>query len=440
MSVDKLNILVLHRLGDPDVSSAFLKNHVFALKNYFPENNYIYHDVDLSLPEYVRTAQFDVIVLDVTLLCARWAGEGEYMRIRQEYGFVRETTSVKIAFPQDEYDCSLLLDQWMCDWNVDVVYSVISEHWDVLYPEFSKRGEIRLGYTGYIDDSLADMVRKPFAQRQIDIGYRARKLLPYFGRIGEVKWSIGFDVETRALKYGLQTDIRLGQAGFLCGSDWLNFINNCKFTLGSNSGSSLMDPYGEIQGLVKAYVRKHPEALFDEVEAACFPGQEGKYAFTAISPRVLEAGMLDSCQILVEGSYSGIISPWQHYIPIKADASDFEDVYRAMSDTGLVAGLIRNCRESLLDTKALRASCAAANVIELIRELVASKQITTNGSEIVKLCRRYEVETLSQYRKLWRRKAIALQLANRLREYPWVFDMAKATRDQLRILHAFVSR
>src|SRR3990167_3469509 len=199
--MSKLNILILHRLGPVHLAPLFLQRHVFSLKTYFPEHNYIYHDAHLPAPEYIKDASFDAIILDVTFLCARWAGETVYNKIRAGFAFVRDSDAVKIAFPQDEYDCHRILDDWMCDWNVDVLYSVISSNWSLLYPRFHQ--------------------------------------------VGEIKWSIGTAFSNEAKKFSLKTDIVLGDEGTLLGRSWLDFINDCKFTLGANSGSSLLDPFGD---------------------------------------------------------------------------------------------------------------------------------------------------------------------------------------------------
>ena len=341
--MERLNILVLHSLGHPETASHFLRKHVFFLRTYSPDHNYVYHDAALPLPQYVSEAVFDAIILDVTFLWKRWASPQQFLLFKNLYDFVKYSDSVKIAFPQDEYDCNEILDDWMCDWRVDVVFSVISSNQDILYPQYHKIGEIKLGYTGYVDESLVCMERKLFSEREIDLGYRAKKLPPYFGRIGETKWTIGRDVVCQCRNRDLKIDIVLGEHGTLFGRDWLDFINNCKFTLGTNSGSSLLDPRGDIQRRVKAYLAKFPAASFEEVEEHCFKGLDGRHSFTAISPRVLEAAVLDSCQILVVGAYSGMVQPWEHYIPIGDDASNFIDVLQAMQDRSLVLRLIKNC-------------------------------------------------------------------------------------------------
>ena len=367
--MSKLKILVLHSLGDASASPAFLAMHVAALRRYFPQHEYVFHDTTVESASDLTGLEFDAVILDVTFLWARWAEDNRLEAIKRDYGFIKDLQAVKVALPQDEYDCNAVLDDWMCEWKVDVVFSVIDGNWNVLYPKYSKAGTIRLAYTGYIDDTLLYFRPSRWADRPIDIGYRARKLPPYFGALGENKWRIGQVVNGLAIRAGFVTDIVVGDGGALLGDSWLKFINDCKFSLGANSGSSLLDPTGSIQRSVRAYLKEHPEAPFEEVEESCFPGLDRMHEFTAISPRVLEAGMLESCQILVEGSYSGILKPWEHYIPIRTDASDFDSVAEAMRDHALCARLIGNCKAALLDFNGLRYESYAKAIMDAILEM-----------------------------------------------------------------------
>jgi len=399
--MERLNILVLHRFGHPDLAPAFLGGHVFSLRHYFPEHHYIYHDVHLPLPNFVKETAFDAIILDVTLLCIRWAPDRVRQKFFSDYDFVRSSPAVKIALPQDEYDSHRVLDEWMCDWEVDMVVSVISSHREVLYPRFHQKGRILSGYTAYVDDRLLSIAAKPFDRRSIDIGYRSRKLPPYFGRIGEEKWRIGELVKERGAGSQLKIDISLGEKGMLQGAAWFDFINECRFTLGANSGSSLLDPDGEIQRSVRAFLAGNPEAGFEEVEKNCFPGEDGRYRFTAISPRVLEAALLESCQILVDGEYSRLIEPGVHYIPIRADASNFDEVVEAMADRGRVDAMIRDCRAAILDCKELRASEQARILIEQIRRCLPGMPIAERDRGAA-ISARYAEEMEGKYRRFRR--------------------------------------
>jgi hypothetical protein len=428
MSADWLSVLVLHSLGAPGLAPASVVSNVFYLQRYFPEHKYLYHDTNLPLPQYVSAAAFDAIILDVTFLCARWNGQTQFDKLRRDYAFVGDSHSVRIANPQDEYDSHLLLDDWMCEWKVDVVFSVVSSGWDVLYPRYCNVGDIRLGYTGYIEDSMLSRVRKPFLQRRIDIGYRAKRLPPYFGRIGENKWTIGRDVAGAAAKYGFKTDIVLGNAGFLLGDAWLEFLNDSKFTLGANSGSSLLDARGDIQRAVRSFVEKHPDASFSEVEANCFPGLDGAHAFTSISPRVIEAALLDSGQLMVDGEYSGIIKPWEHFIPIRSDASNFHEVQSVLRDESFVGQMIARCRETVLSIDDLRYRNKAKSVLGLIGDLKSRKNCLSNLAMINDVVLRYHEEMDDKYRALWRRRRLLRSLSSSLDNYPRLRDILRRTK------------
>lgn len=430
--MEPLSVLVLHRLGNPSIAPLFLQRHVFALKNNFPNRSYIYHDISLPLPDYVQATEFDAIILDVTFLCVRWAPQDFFSKVRHDYAFVKQSNCVKLAFPQDEYDHHLDLDDWMCDWGVDVVFSVIPDHWDVLYPRYQRQGEIRLAFTGYLDETLINRSPKPFSTRSIDIGYRATKLPYYFGRLGQTKWTIGRDVAERCINLGLKTDIVLGSHGKLFGPAWLDFIENCKFTLGANSGSSLPDPRGEIQERVKRLLQRNPNASFEEVEKACFSGLDGQYTFTAISPRVMEAALLESCQILVEGNYSGLIEPYEHYIPIAPDASDFENVRAAMLDRALVDRLIKNCRQTILDTKQLRYRHKARSVLELIADLAHKKNVKSNHEHVCAIARRYERDMAGKRARYWLVQSARSKLSDLLEHAPSIARILRETRNRLR--------
>ena len=417
--MDKLNILILHSLGDIESAPLFLRHHVFLLHKNCPEHNYLYHDTALPLPSYLGETTFDLIILDVTFLCARWSAPKVLSRIKKEYEFVKYSDAVKIAFPQDEYDCNEILDEWMCEWNLDIVYSVISEHWDVLYPKYHKFGNIRLGFTGYVDESLIDRRRKPIKERTIDIGYRAKKLLPYFGRLGETKWTIGRDVAERAKALGLNVDISVGDKSTLFGEAWFEFIDNSKFTLGANSGSSLLDPRGKIQHNIRNYLIYHPGATFSEMEELFFKGLDGKFQFTAISPRVIEAALLDSCQILVEGEYGNILIPGEHYIPIKDDASDFEQVLAAMKDRSLVDQMISKCRSTILDTADLRSRNMARKILELAADFVSRKNVRSSAKDVEAVINKYKAEmTRERYDAVWRKRKLRQNVVGLLRDHP----------------------
>ena len=117
---EPLNILVLHRLGDPRAWRTSVRDLEFLLPDHAPAHRYIVHAADQRLPQYITDLRFDGIVLGPTFLCARYARHtfGEVLR---DYDFIKHSDAFKIAMPQDDYDGHAVLDRWMVDWRVDRV-------------------------------------------------------------------------------------------------------------------------------------------------------------------------------------------------------------------------------------------------------------------------------------------------------------------------------
>ena len=300
---DKLNILVLYQMGDPKYWRSAVRDLEFMLPVHAPAHHYIMHSGDMPLPEFVKEIEFHGIILGPTFLGNRYNADA-FARVLRDYDFIRTSNAFKIALPQDDYDCSGILDRWMVAWDIDVVYSVCPNHWDILYPKFSSKGCIKLGYTGYVSERWVESWKspKPFEDRKIDVSYRAKRLPPNFGSIGHIKGAIGDLFKSKVNGLGLKLDISTDTRDMIPGGKWHKFIENSKFCLATNSGSSLLDPEGEIRSKVNQYLLHFPDADFDEVEKNCFPGEDGKYVFTTISPRNIEAALAKTVQLATPGS------------------------------------------------------------------------------------------------------------------------------------------
>ncbi|MCM8831849.1 MAG: hypothetical protein NC918_06635 [Candidatus Omnitrophica bacterium] len=430
---DKLNILVLHWLKDPAEAQDFLLKLVYFLKKYKPEHNYIYHDISLPIPEYIKDLNFDAVILDVTLLCLRYPCHKKHFKyFIENFSFIKYLNALKIALPQDDYDCSKILDDWMVDWKVDYLFSPLAENQDInlIYKNYSQIGKINLSYTGYIDDDFFHLLNraKQFNNRNIDICYRARKLPPYFGWIGELKWRIADIFKEKAKSFNLKLDISYHDKDTIIGKKWYDFLGDSKFTLGSLSGSSLIDPVGEIQENVKNYCAKNPNYSYEEVERLFFPGED-KYNFTAISPRNIEAAFTLTGQILIEGPYSGIMKPWEHYIPLKKDCSNFYEVLKAIQDKDYIRKMIKNCYENLLDCKKLYYSNFAQNLIDIIME---HKRTTLRDIEsFEKKILLYNDEMRKKYKKLFMKRRTIKKIKNLIINFPTIHKIAKRIYNKL---------
>jgi len=67
-----------------------------------------------------------------------------------------------------------------------------------------------------------------------------------------------------------------------------------------------------------------------------------------LTPRHFEACITRTCQILLEGSYNGVFQPWRHYIPLKNDYSNLDEVFEALADDNLVDRIADQAYEDIV--------------------------------------------------------------------------------------------
>jgi hypothetical protein len=387
-----LNILVLHAMGPPATWRQAIVDLELAIPRRAPGHRILVHNAARPLPSFVKRLDVHGIVLGPTFLCARYA-PALYARRREEYDFIARSPAVKIALPQDDYDCAAILDRWMVEWNVDRVQTVCPDHWDALYPRYRAHGgRITLGATGYITPELLARSHfpKPHAEREIDVFYRASCLPPNFGSIGHIKGAIAGRFARAFQDTVLRLDISVEARDVIHGSRWHDVLESSRFTLGTPSGSSLLDPEGEYRARVNRFLEDRPDASFAEAAEACFPGQDRRFVFTAISPRTFEAALLHTGQLLVEGTGGGFLEPDEHYIPLREDCGNRDDVLEALQDRSAVERMVRRCRDALLARPELRIETHVADLLQDIEHGAAESGLRSGDRAFTRAKEKYE--------------------------------------------------
>lgn len=157
--------------------------------------------------------------------------------------------------------------------------------------------------------------------RSIDIGFIGNlyhKLIGDMERTNLIRFfqAVGADL-------GLNCDIRTHRLPF---KQWRQFLNNCKGIIGAESGTYYLDKRGSVIENAIAYNKANPSASFEEVFENVFKNSKNTFPGKTISSRHFEAIGVKTCQILVEGDYAGILHANVHYIAVKKDLSNIEEV------------------------------------------------------------------------------------------------------------------
>ena len=264
---------------------------------------------------------------------------------------LRRFRGLKVQFIQDDYRWVDRATAAARDAGINVLFTVAPEPAAGRLYDASLPGVRRVEtLTGYVPDNLRNRALKPLGERAIDIGYRARDLPYWLGRLSREKAVIGQRFLELAPAYGLRCDIGWREHERIYGSQWIEFVSSSRATLGTESGASIADFDGSAEMAVRTYLRNHPAAPFEEVHEAVLRPYEGNVVVNVISPRVFEAASLGTAMVMFPGHYSGIVSRGDHYIALERDFSNMDDVVAQLRDDDLVAAMTARAHEELIES------------------------------------------------------------------------------------------
>lgn len=174
--------------------------------------------------------------------------------------------------------------------------------------------------------------------RTTDIGFIGDKYSYGIGDVERTKVAEYFG--RRELQPDLVRDIRIGRKLRLTRKLYVNFLNSVRFTIGAESGTYYLEKTDCTQKKVDAFLSLHPKATFEEVFDQFFKDYKNPINGKAISSRHFEPIGTKTCQVLLEGYYNGILKADVHYICLKKDYSNIQDVIERIKDRSYVQKLV----------------------------------------------------------------------------------------------------
>lgn len=294
-----------------------------------------YYDMD-SGPLDFDLAPYDCIVFNYCFW-ARCLAVSPKFRDR-----VASFPGLKIAILQDEYEYFLWHEKTLIALGVNTIVTCVPEaHWrDVFRDETFRRVTFINALTGYVPDSLLELPpAKPLTERKWILGYRSRPVPYTYGRLTQEKLLIGQRMKQLCAEHGVAANIEVTEESRIYGPAWPEFIGNCRAVLGTESGSNVFDFDGSLKPAIEAFLKAHPEANFETVHERFLKGNDDKIHMNQVSPRIFEAIAMRTGLVLFEGNYSGVIQPWVHFIPLKKDFSNVDEVFSALEDIPNLAAM-----------------------------------------------------------------------------------------------------
>ena len=372
------DVLVVYGLFTHPLRST-VEDHLLAFRRYSGRRVFHLNARVQDVPRHLLRRRYDMVVFHTTFLSNRWAPE-LFAEMCERIEPLKAVEGVRVAMPQDEFLRTKLVSEFIDDFGVDVVCSVAPEsEWPKIYPTVD-RGRVRFHrvLTGYLDDRTVkriDRIVRATPHEDIDIGYRAWRGADWLGRHGTLKGTIADAVNQQGPARGLRLDVSTRDEDTLLGDDWFRFLARCRYTIGIEGGASVLDIDGSIKERTERYRAEHPAATFAAVEAACFPGEDGKLALFAVSPRHLEACATRTCQVLVEGSYNDVLQPDRHFIELRADLSNLGDVLDTLGDEQRRARLVEAAHRDVVASGRYTYRAMVADVERVAMEESATARI-----------------------------------------------------------------
>lgn len=325
---DQKHLLLLcdYRRG----SANTIVDHVMAFSRYSRYRVWVLSNLG-DLPPGLDLDRFDGVILHYSLVISYDSFLSKVARAA-----IRRFNGFKAVFIQDDYRWVNRTVSAMQYLRIHAIFCLApQEVVDLVYSSNALPGVRKITVlAGYVPEDLTRLDPKPYSARRIDVGYRARKLPAWIGGHAQEKWLIADRFLGDAPLYDLVCDISYREEDRIYGDSWIEFLRDCRAVLGSESGASVCDFTGEIQNLVEAHERRDPNVAFATLRELYFKSVDGKIMMNIVSPRCFEAAAVRTLMILYDGNYSGALIPWRHYVPLRKDHSNMDEVAAVLRDPG----------------------------------------------------------------------------------------------------------
>jgi len=304
-------------------------------------------NTDLGFPPRLASIDVGAVVMHYSLF-----GSGQYKLDRSFLDWLDRSRAYKVCFFSDEHADCRARRAFIDDHSVDCVFSHVEpRYFAEVYGRCRHVPHFEHNIPGYVTDEVrtaADRLNCESRARPVDIGYRGRSLPVWMGRGGREKHDIAGEFMRRAQHEDLVLDIEVCEKHRLYGDRWYRFLANCRCTLGVESGTDYMDLEDEVAAAYAALGGRDDEDTLAALEHGALARWDGNVPYRAVATRHFEAAALNSCQILFEGDYSGVLRPMVHYIPLRKDYANLETVLNLQADDEVRRVLTANAFRDLI--------------------------------------------------------------------------------------------
>ena len=367
--------------------------HIKSLGEYSSHNIY-YISSNQEYEKNVNFNLFDAIIIHYSIRLP-------FDQIPERYIYdFQKFNGIKAVFIQDEYDYTKRAWHWIKELDISLVFTVVpQDNVQKIYAREEFPGVTFVSVlTGYIPSDISTHIKTPPSERSLVVGYRGRSLPIRYGKLGQEKVKIGSLVRTYCKAENIPCDIEWTEEKRIYNEGWRDFVVSCRAMLGSESGSNVFCWDGDLSRKIDTYKSSHPKVDDEEIYSKIVSPLEIDGIMNQISPRAFESIAYRTVLVLFEGVYSGILKPWEHFIPLKKDGSNLDVVFCLLGDNDFVDSMADRAYKEIIMSgeysyvqfvKTIDEELEKLFLTTPNNELNSNKKITNLPLEITKLPIRY---------------------------------------------------
>lgn len=335
------NILCIYNETQTYTNTVF--EHINAFQTYSCHRWFFVHQ-DPQAGINIDLSRFDVVIIHFT--------------VRLPFDQIAENTAkalseykgLKALFIQDEYDHTRRAWHWIKRLGIQLVFTVVpTEGITRIYPPEELPG-VRFvnNLTGYVPEILHSEASVQPSGRSLIVGYRGRPLPTRYGALAQEKVEIGRLVKEYCVHHEIAQNIAWAEHDRIYGPKWYDFMASCRAMLGSESGSNVFDWDGTLASKIDIFRRENREASEMDIYTSLVKPLEIPGIMNQVSPRIFEAIASRTVLVLFEGVYSNVVTAGTHYIPVRKDGSNLDEVFQLLHDGDFVDTMADNAYRDVI--------------------------------------------------------------------------------------------
>ena len=366
-------------LADKKYPAEVVKDHVNAIASFSR------HEITVRSPRKRRRflpapkvtllddygVCFDVVIIHYSLCILLKSYIPKYLREE-----LHLFSGIKIQIIQDEYRWINKMMEEMAYLGIDAIFSSLQlKNLKKVYENNKLTSVLKVScLPGYVPKRLVGIEVPQISQRKRHLAYRGRELPHWLGRLGYEKTRLSDEIGRRTAKYPLVTDLSSREKDRLYGDSWTSFLKSSKAVIGLEGGASIFDFDGEAEKAVLNYQKLNPEAGFEEISNKVLVPFEGNIIHQTITPRSFEAIAFRTVQVLLKGEYRGILKPWEHYLPLERDFSNFDQIMNFLLDDGELQRIADQAYQDIISSNLYSSSILGRGIDAAIDLITINKQ------------------------------------------------------------------